>query len=153
MTPLTNVRGSVAFARYGIRLSAAVSVLLFVSAAYGTEIKVMTSGAFTAAYLQIVPEYQRASHNKVVTAYGASMGGAPDSIPSRLQRGERVDVVILAAGALEALIGNGQVLPDSRVDLVRSSIGVAVRAGAPHPDIGSVAALKRTLLQAESIAY
>jgi len=158
MTPLTNVRGSVAFARYRAarvskRLSAVVGVLLFVSAAYGAEIKVMTSGAFTAAYLQLTPEYERASHNKVVPAYGASTGGAPDSIPSRLQRGEPVDVVILAAPALDELIKQGKVVAGSRVDLVRSSIGVAVRAGAPKPDISSMDALKRTLLEAKSIAY
>jgi molybdate transport system substrate-binding protein len=153
MTPLTNVRGSVAFARYRTRLSAFVGVLLFVSAAYGAEIKVMTSGAFTAAYLQLTPEYERASHNKVVTAYGASMGGAPDSIPSRLQRGEPVDVVILAGPALDELIKQGKVVAGSRVDLVRSSIGMAVRAGTPKPDISSMDALKRTLLAAKSIAY
>jgi molybdate transport system substrate-binding protein len=81
------------------------------------------------------------------------MGKAPDSIPSRLQRGEAVDVVILAAGALEELIKQGKLVPGSRLDLVRSSIGAAVRAGAPKPDIGTVDALKRTLLAAKSIAY
>jgi len=81
------------------------------------------------------------------------MGNAPDSIPSRLERGEAADVVILAAPALDELIKNGKVVPGSRVDLVRSSIGVAVRAGAAKPDISSVDALKRTLLEAKSIAY
>ena len=81
------------------------------------------------------------------------MGDAPDSIPSRLQRGEPVDVVILAAPALDELIKQGRVVSGSRVDLVRSSIGMAVRAGAPKPDISTVEALKRTLLEAKSIAY
>jgi len=81
------------------------------------------------------------------------MGSASDSIPSRLSRGEPVDVVILAAPALDALIAQGRVAAGSRVDLVRSSIGLAVRAGAPRPDIGSVEALRRTLLEAKSIAY
>jgi molybdate transport system substrate-binding protein len=142
MTPLTNLRGSVA-----------ATILLFVSTACGAEIKVMTSGAFTAAYLQLVPEFERTTHGKVVTAYGASMGGAPDSIPSRLERGEPVDIVILAGPALDDLIKQGKVMAGSRVDLARSSIGMAVRAGATKPDIGSLDALKRTLLQAKSIAY
>lgn len=129
------------------------SVLLFAGTAFGTEIKVMTSGGFTAAYNELTPEFERVTQNKVVTAYGASMGGAPDSIPSRLQRGEPVDVLILAAPALDELIKQGKVIASSRVDLVRSSIGMAVRAGAPKPDISSVDALKRTLLQAKSIAY
>lgn len=113
----------------------------------------MTSGAFTAPYLQLIPQFEHTTHNKIVTAYGASMGDAPDSIPSRLQRGEPVDVVILAADALDALIKQGKVVPGSRIDLVRSGIGMAVRAGAPKPDISSVDALKRTLLEAKSIAY
>jgi molybdate transport system substrate-binding protein len=129
------------------------SVLLFSSAAYGAEIKVMTSGGFTAAYDELTPMFERATQHKVVTAYGASQGGAPDSIPSRLQRGEPVDVVILAGPALDGLIKDGKVVAGSRVDLVRSSIGMAVRAGAPKPDISSMDALKRTLLQAKSIAY
>src|SRR5207253_5194986 len=88
-----------------------------------------------------------------ISAFGASMGDSPDSIPSRLRRGEPVDVVILAAPALDALITQGKVVAGSRVDLVRSSIGMAVKAGAPKPDISSVDALRRTLLQASSIAY
>src|ERR1700728_1399748 len=130
------------------RALAFVSILFLASAAYGAEIKVMTSGAFTAAYLELVPEFERITHDKIVTAYGASMGNAPDSIPSRLQRGEPVDVVILAAGALEELAKQGKVVPGSRVDLVRSSIGMAVRAGAIKPDIGTIDALKRALLEA-----
>jgi molybdate transport system substrate-binding protein len=128
-------------------------ILLFASAARAEEIRVMTSGAFTAAYLQIIPEFERTTRNTIVTAYGASMGNAPDSIPSRLQRGEPVDVVILASGALDELIKQGKVVAGSRVDLVRSSIGMAVRAGAPKPDISTVDGLKRTLLEAKSIAY
>src|SRR5207249_1716054 len=73
--------------------------------------------------------------------------------PSRLKRGEPVDVVILAAEALEDLIRQGKVQRGSRVDLVRSSIGVVTRAGAPKPDISTVEGLKRALLQAKSIAY
>ncbi|MGB6943095.1 MAG: substrate-binding domain-containing protein [Bryobacteraceae bacterium] len=123
------------------------------AAACAAEIKVMTSGAFTAAYRQLVPQFEHTTHDKITTAYGASMGNAPDSIPRRLQRGEPVDVVILAAPALDQLIKQGKVVAGSRVDLVRSSIGMAVRAGASKPDIRSIDALKRTLLAAKSIAY
>jgi molybdate transport system substrate-binding protein len=130
-----------------------VASILFAGTAFGAEVNVMSSGGFTAAYRDLTPEFERATQNKVVTAYGASMGGAPDSIPSRLQRGEPADVVILAAPALDELIKQGKVVAGSRVDLARSIIGMAVRAGAPKPDISSVDALKRTLLQAKSIAY
>ena len=129
------------------------TILLSACATHRTEIRVMTSGGFTAAYDELTPQFERATQSKVLTAYGASQGGAPDSIPSRLQRGEPVDIVILAGPALDELIKQGKVVPGSRVDLVRSSIGMVVRKGAPKPDISTVEALKRTLLEAKSIAY
>ncbi|MBZ5556016.1 MAG: substrate-binding domain-containing protein [Acidobacteriia bacterium] len=128
--------------------------LLLVAPAVGAdEIKVVTSGAFTAAYLEITPAFERATHHTITTVYGASMGSTPTSIPNRLERGEPLDVVILADTALDALIRAGKVMPGSRVDLVRSRIGMAVRKGAPKPDIRTVAALTRTLLQAKSVAF
>lgn len=132
---------------------AVVSLLLFVGRARAEDVRVMTSGAFTAPYLEIIPQYESETQNHVLTAFGPSMGDTASSIPNRLKRGEPVDVVILASSALEELIQEGKVLAGSRVDLVRSTIGMAVRKGAPKPDIHSVEALKRTLLQAKSIAY
>ncbi|MGR4869746.1 substrate-binding domain-containing protein [Variovorax sp. LARHSF232] len=117
------------------------------------DLHVMTSGGFTAAYNDLRPGFEKASGRTVKTAYGASMGNASDSIPSRLGRGEPADVVILARPALDALVEQGRVAPGSQVDLVRSSIGFAVRKGAPKPDISTVEALKRTLIAAPSIAY
>ncbi len=83
------------------------------------------------------------------------MGTTHDAIPMRLERGESIDVVVIwvAAPALADLIKQGKVRADSQVDLVRSSIAMAVKAGAPKPDISTVDALKRTLLAAKSIAY
>jgi molybdate transport system substrate-binding protein len=124
-----------------------------VGAARADEIKVVTSGGFTAAYLELVPEYESATHNKLVTEFGPSMGTTHNAIPIRLERGEEIDVVIMAAPALADLIKQGKVRADSRVDLVRSYIGMAVKAGAPKPDISTVDALKRALLAAKSIAY
>ena len=117
------------------------------------DLHVMTSGGFTAAYNDLRPGFEKASGRTVKTAYGASMGNASDSIPSRLGRGEPADVVILARPALDALVEQGKVVPGSQVDLVRSSIGFAVRKGTPKPDISTVEALKRTLIAAPSIAY
>lgn len=116
-------------------------------------IKVVTSGAFTAAYLELVPAYERASHDKLVTEFGPSMGTTHNAIPIRLERGEAIDVVIMAAPALDDLIKQGKVRADSRVALVQSKMAMAVKAGAPKPDIGTLDALKRTLLAAKSIAY
>ena len=127
-------------------------ILLFAGTTYGEEIRVMTSGAFTAAYLELIPPFERATNNKIVTL-ATSIGTGADSIPSRLQRGEPADIVIVADATLDELIKDGRVVAGSRVALARSGIGMAVRAGAAKPDISSVDALKRTLLQAKSIAY
>ena len=123
------------------------------AAQHATEITVVTSGAFTAAYKELTPEYERASHNKLVSEFGPSMGTTHDAIPVRMERGEAMDVVIMAAPALDDLIKKGKVRTDSRVDLVQSKIGMAVKAGAAKPDISTLDAFKRTLLAAKSIGY
>jgi ABC-type molybdate transport system substrate-binding protein len=129
------------------------AALLVAAAASAQDVHVVTSGAFTEAYKQLAPRFERETHIHVVSAFGASMGATPDAIPNRLKRGEPIDVIILAAPGLDDLIKQGRVDASSRVDLVRSNIGMAVRAGAPKPDISTVDALKRTLLQAKSIGY
>jgi molybdate transport system substrate-binding protein len=129
------------------------SVLVVVTKARADEIKVVTSGGFTAAYLELVPEYEASTHNKLATEFGPSMGTTHNAIPIRLERGEAIDVVIMAGPALDDLIKQGKVRAGSRVDLVKSYIGMAVKAGAPRPDISTVDALKKTLLAAKSIAY
>jgi molybdate transport system substrate-binding protein len=116
------------------------------------DVKVMTSGAFTAPYLALSPQFERDAKSKIVTLT-TTMGVGADSIPSRIERGEPVDVIIVASASLDELIRAGRVIAESKVDLARSSIGMAVRAGAPKPDIRTVEAFKLALLQAKSIAY
>jgi ABC-type molybdate transport system substrate-binding protein len=117
------------------------------------QVVVMTSGAFTAPFEVAAPWFERRSGHDVTAVFGASTGGAPDSIPARLARGERADLVIASAQAIDALIAAGEIQPGSRRDLVLSRIGVAVRAGAAKPDISSVDALVRAVREARSIAY
>ena len=139
-----------------LRRAIALAVVVHLSVASDAsadEIRVMTSGGFTAAYLQLVPAFERATRHKVVTTFGGSMGNGPETIPNRLRRQEPADIVILASSVLDELIAQGKVVAGTRVDLVRSTIGMAVRAGAPKPDISSVAALTETLLRAKSVAY
>ncbi len=119
----------------------------------GKEVVMMTSGGFAAASDDLKPGFERTTGHTVTTVYGSSMGGASDSIPSRLARNEPVDVVVLARPALDQLAAQGKVVPGSQVDLVHSLIGFSVRQGAPKPDIGTVDAVRRTLLAAPSIAY
>ena len=116
------------------------------------EFRVMTSGAFTAAHLALMPQLERITKKKVVTA-STSVGSGEGSIPNRLKRGEVVDIVIVADDLLRRLIDEGLVLAEGRTVLARSSIGMAVRAGAPRPDISTAEALKRTILAAKSIGY
>ena len=115
------------------------------------ELVVMTSGTFTAAHLELAPEFERSAMAKVSTAT-TSMGVGADSIPNRLKRGDAADVVIVNAQALDDLIKDGLVIANSRTDVARSRMGMAVRAGARKPDISSVDALKRALLEAKSVA-
>ena len=123
------------------------------AAAPAKELRVITSGGFSAAYDQLVPLYEQATGVRVVTARGASMGTAQDAIPVRLARGERFDIVILAGDALDALIAQGAVARGSRVDFARSTIGASVKKGTPKPDISTVAGLRQALLNAKSVAY
>jgi ABC-type molybdate transport system, periplasmic component len=127
-------------------------LLLRAVPARADDVVVMTSGAFTAATLELGVVFERSTHHKVITAV-TSMGVGDESIPARIARGEAVDVVILPAQNIESLIRSGGIRPGSRVDLARSAIGMAVRAGARKPDIASVEAFKRTLLDASSVAY
>lgn len=117
-----------------------------------SEFRVMTSGAFTAAHLALVPQLERLTEAKIVTA-STSIGTGETSIPNRLKRGEVVDIVIVAESMLRQFIADGLVLAEGRAILARSSIAMAVRAGAAKPDISTVEALKNTLLQAKSIGY
>jgi molybdate transport system substrate-binding protein len=116
------------------------------------EVRIMTSGACTAAYLEVLPRLELLTKKKMVTA-ATSIGTGENSIPNRLRQGEVVDVVIVADGVLLGFIREGLVLAESYTPIARSAIGMAVRAGAPKPDISTVVALKRTLLDAKSIAY
>ena len=138
-----------------MRTSLILGALLvaFAAPAGAAEIKVMISGGFSAAYDKLVPEFERATGHKVVTERGPSMGETPQAIPNRLGRGEYADVVIMVGYALGKLIDQGKVAADSRVDLAWSPIAMAVKAGAPKPDISTVDNFKKALLAAKSIAY
>ena len=129
-----------------------VALLLWSSPVAADELRVMTSGTFTAALLELAPRFERATGHRSVAAT-TTMGVGDTSIPSRLQRREPADVVILDDEAMMQLIASGAVIGQSRTPLARSGIGMAVRAGAPRPDISTVEAFKRTLLAAKSVAY
>jgi molybdate transport system substrate-binding protein len=109
----------------------------------------MISAGFHGVYSELAPAFERASGHRLVTTRGPSMGDSPEAIPTRLARGATADVVIMDGTAADELL----VRSDSKTVLARSLIGMVVRAGAAKPDIGSVEALRSTLLAAQSIAH
>jgi len=141
-----------------IRMAWFVAVAVLISTlcaprAEAAEIRVMISGGLSAAYKELVPRFEKTTGNTVITSYGPSMGSTENAIPVRLARGEPADVLIMVGDALGVMISKGYADGASRVDLVRSPIGMVVRAGAPKPDISTPEALKATLLAAKSVAY
>lgn len=113
---------------------------------------VMTSGASTAALLELQPELERVAGSPMVLM-SRSVGVGDTHIPNRLRRGEVVDIVIVADDLLQQCIVDGLVIAASRVPLVYSQVGMAVRTGVACPDIATLETFKRTLLDATSIAY
>jgi molybdate transport system substrate-binding protein len=126
----------------------AASLWLIAGMADAAEIKVVSSAAFREAYKELVPAFERASEHKVATTWAGTV-----DIMKRMQAGESFDLVIMSAQGIDELVKQGKIVAGSRVDLAKSGVGVAVRAGAAKPDIGSSEALKRTLLTAKSIGY
>jgi molybdate transport system substrate-binding protein len=106
----------------------------------------MLSAAFKEAYLELVPQFERATGHKVESLWVPSV-----QMMSRLRGGETVDLVILSAASLEELRKAG--LISERTDLARSGIGVAVKSGARKPDLSSGEAVKQAVLAAKGIAY
>src|SRR5882672_914400 len=139
------------FARWLSKLG--VAAMSIGGAASAADVQVMISAGFYGVYAELGPAFERASGHRLLTTRGPSMGDSPEAIPARLARGEPADVVILDGGAADELGRRGVVRAASKVELARSLIGMAVRAGAAKPDIGSVEAFRSTLLAAKSLAY
>lgn len=137
-----------------VLLSASLALLaLGAAAARADDITVMYSGGYAASLQAIKPGFEAASGHHLILIGGPSMGQSPEAIPNRLARGEPADVLVMVGYALDALVQAGQVRADSRTELADSRIGVAVKAGAAKPDIGTVEALTATLLAARSVGY
>jgi molybdate transport system substrate-binding protein len=118
-----------------------------VATAQGT-LRVFTTRAIRTVLDRVGPEFERTRGIRlnVTTDIAAPMVRA-------VRGGEPFDVLVAAPDQIDALVKDGLIIPETRTNLARSGIGVAVRSGAPVPDVSSVEALKRTLLNAKSIAY
>jgi len=117
-----------------------------------SALHVLISGGFTGAYEALLPEFERASGVAVTTGSGASQGSGPHTISAQLARGVPADVVILSREGLAELVAANRIAAETALDLASVGLGIAVRAGAPKPDLGSVDAVKRALLKARIVA-
>src|SRR5512134_115969 len=117
-----------------------------------TELKVIISGGFSGPYEQLAPQFEGTTGIKVATGSGSSQGKGPQTIAAQLARGVPADVVILSREGLTELIAARWIAAGTDVDLARTPIGVAVRAGAPKPDVRSVEEFKNVVSKARTVA-
>jgi molybdate transport system substrate-binding protein len=132
--------------------NAIVVALLMGPLAASAQLKVMISGGFSGPYEKLLPEFERTTGIKVTTSSGSSQGTGPQTIGAQLARGVPVDVVILSREGLAEQIAAHRIVAGSDVDLARTPIGVAVRSGAAKPDVSTVEAFKRVVLNAKAVA-
>jgi len=112
------------------------------------EIKVLTAGAFKQVVVALVPEFEKQTGHKV-TVDNETVGG----LLRRIDGGEAFDVLFISPGAITELTKKGKIVEGSSVPLAKVGVGVMVKAGAPKPDVSTVAAFKKALLDAKSVAY
>jgi molybdate transport system substrate-binding protein len=129
-------------------LTGAAAALMLAATAQAAEIKVLSTQATEEAYKELVPQFEKATGHKVTTVFTGTLDAN-----KRLAAGETYDLLIMAAPSIEEHIKGGKVASGSKVDLAKSGVGVAVKAGAPKPDISTSDALKKTVLAAKSIGY
>jgi molybdate transport system substrate-binding protein len=127
--------------------------LFAIPAAAFAQLQVITSGGFAIPLQQIVPEFEKDSGIAVAITRGQSQGGGPNAISAQLRRGVPADVVIMSREGLNDLIAEGRIVQGSDVNLAQTPLGVAVRAGARKPDLGTVEAFKQMLLDAKSVTF
>lgn len=113
------------------------------------EIRVLSSIATREAYLELVPQFEKASGHKVTTAWS----GTTAIMKTMADGNEQHDLVIISSTEMEELIKQAKIVAGSRADLSKSGIGIAVRAGAKRPDVSTPDALKKALLAAKTVGY
>ncbi|MBI4274262.1 MAG: molybdate ABC transporter substrate-binding protein [Rhizobiales bacterium] len=116
--------------------------------AYAAEIKILSGNGGRAAVSELCSQFERATGHKVIIQFEVNA-----ELKRKIEAGEAFDVAILNPPVLDELIGQGKIVAATRVNIGSAGLGVAVRSGAPKPDISSVEAFKRTLSNATSIAF
>ena len=141
------------FARVAVLIAVALTFPVFSPAQGAPQVKVLMSLGFSAAYRELLPEFERTTGIIVTTVSGQSVGNNPNAISAQLRRGVSADVVILSREGLDELIAEGRIVAGTHTDLAETSLGVAVRAGAPRPDISTVESFKQTMIRARTVAF
>jgi molybdate transport system substrate-binding protein len=136
-----------------IRLVFVIVVVLALPTASFAQVKVIMSGGFSAAFQELLPEFEKTTGITVTTTRGPSQGSGPDTIGAQLRRGVPADVVIMSREGLDELKPEGRIVTGTDVDLGQTPLGMSVRAGAPKPDISTVEGFKQTLLRANSVTF
>lgn len=131
---------------------AILAALLMSPLMASAQVKVLISGGFSGPYEKLLPQFERDTGLKVTTGSGASQGKGPQTIRAQLDRGVPADVVIMSREGLTELIAAKLIAAGTDADLARTPLGVAVRAGAPKPDVRSVEAFKQLMLKASVVA-
>lgn len=126
----------------------AAAAALLSGIASAAEIKVLSTQATEQSYRELMPLFEKATGHKVTTLFTGTLDA-----DKRVLANEPYDLLIMSQSSIDAHVKGGKVVTGSRVDLARSGVAVGVKAGAPKPDISSVEALKRTILNAKSIGY
>ncbi len=134
--------------RFGLLLTFGFALAAVSTQGYAAELRIFTPSALWTVLKKIGPQFERSTGHKLNV-----MGGISETLARRIEGGEIVDIFVGPAPPMDRLVQGSKILPDTRVPLARSGIGVEVRAGAPKPDIGSLEAFKRALLNAKSIGY
>lgn len=112
------------------------------------EVKIIAGTAFSPALEELGPQFERATGHKLVIQYGIT-----GTTKRQIESGEAFDLAILAAGLLDDVTKQGKIVAGTRAEIARTGMAVGARAGAPKPDISSVDAFKRALLNAKSVTY
>jgi len=122
------------------------AALAMTGKAVAAELRVLSTHALEKVIEDVTPEFERTNGYKLTFGYDPA-----NAIKRQIENGEQFDVVLITRGAIDDLTKQGKILPDSRVDLARSGLGVAVRKGLPKPDISTVEGFRTALVSAKSL--
>jgi len=125
-----------------------ISLALMATAGHAAEVKVIAANAVKEGYADIVAAFEKSSGHKVVTTWAGTV-----ATEKRVSAGDVFDIVLVGSDAIDRLINDGKLSKGSRIDVAKTGIALAIRAGLPKPDVSTPDAIKAAVLSSNSIAY